>query len=148
MTITSVSSDETKKIAELLGQSILQGGNGPFIIALEGDLGAGKTTFIKGLARGLGLRRKMVSPTFLMARRYRLRSNPRGFENLYHVDAYRMRTARDLEVTGVAEALRGATNIVAIEWADLVKKYLPQRTLWITMQHKKENTRMLSFKEL
>lgn len=144
MTIETKSKNETLELARLLGEDIARNGTGPFVIALEGELGAGKTTFIRGLAKGLGLARRIVSPTFLMARRYRLRSNPRKFENFYHVDAYRMRTARDLEVTGVAEALRGGKNIVAVEWANLIKRHLPADFIVVKIKHKKENERVLS----
>ncbi len=145
MIITSASSNETKKIAELLGQSILRGGSGPFIVALEGDLGAGKTTFIKGLARGLGIRRNITSPTFLMVRRYKLPPSRRRFKNLYHVDAYRMGSARDIVSTGLKEALRDKQSVIAVEWADRIKKALPRKIIRVVIAHQKENERRLSF---
>ena len=120
-------------------------GKGPFVVALEGDLGAGKTTFIKGLARGLGLTRRITSPTFLMVRRYELPADSGEFKNLYHIDAYRMHSARDLKVTGGAEALRGKKNIVAVEWADRIKRYLPPDAVSVKITHREENERALSF---
>jgi tRNA threonylcarbamoyladenosine biosynthesis protein TsaE len=143
--ITSTSSAETKKIAELLGQSVLQGGNGPLIVALDGDLGAGKTTFIKGLARGLGIRKNITSPTFLMVRRYDIPRSRSNFKNFYHVDAYRMSSARDLETTGLIDALHDKRNIIAVEWADRIKKNLPQKVIRIAIAHQKENERRILF---
>lgn len=147
MTIETKSKEETLALARLFGESIAPEGKHAFVVALEGDLGAGKTTFIKGLARGLGIGRRITSPTFLMARRYPLPSRRNGFRNFYHVDAYRMKSVRDLETTGVAEALGGGNNIVAIEWANRVKKYLPASAVLVTIKHKKENERIFSFAE-
>lgn len=115
----------------------------PSIIALVGPLGAGKTTFLRGFARGLGIRRRVVSPTFLLARRYRIPKKfqipnskfqilPRWF---WHLDVYRLHGHKDLAGLDFSEILVDPANIVAIEWAEKVKKALPKRTTWITFRH-------------
>ncbi len=134
-------------MARAFGESVLTSRRRPFVIALKGDLGTGKTTFIKGLAKGLGIRRRITSPTFLMTRRYDMPKNKPGYKNFHHVDAYRMKTERDLEVTGVKKALNEESNVVAVEWADLIKGFLPKDAVWITISHKKENGRVFLFKQ-
>ncbi len=139
--IETKSNLETVKLGRVLGEEILKNGSGNFLIALNGDLGSGKTTFIKGLGRGLGIKNKITSPTFLMVRRYSILKNKK-YKNFYHVDAYRIKTKRDLEVTGIEAALSGQNNIIAVEWADLIKKHLKNKTLSIYIKHKNENKRI------
>ena len=90
------------------------------VIGLEGTLGAGKTCFVKGLARGLGLddERAVASPTFVLLRIYP------GRLTLYHFDAYRLRDAADMEEIGCAETF-GSGGLSVVEWADHVAGCLP-----------------------
>ncbi|MCL4399759.1 tRNA (adenosine(37)-N6)-threonylcarbamoyltransferase complex ATPase subunit type 1 TsaE, partial [Patescibacteria group bacterium] len=81
--IETKSNLETVKLGRVLGEEILKNGSGNFLIALNGDLGSGKTTFIKGLGRGLGIKNKITSPTFLMVRRYSILKNKK-YKNFYH----------------------------------------------------------------
>lgn len=118
---------------------------GPLIIALEGELGTGKTSFLKGLAKGLGLKQKITSPTFLVMRRYSLPRRIKKFSLLYHVDAYRITGRRDVDAAGITRALHDSRAIVAIEWADTIKKYLPKDSIKIKMEHRSKNERVLSF---
>ena len=115
------SATETQKLGEALGKKITT----PCIIAFESDLGGGKTTFIQGLAHGLGIKSKIVSPTFVLEKIYKI---PKKKFSFYHYDVYRL--GADPLLT--AEILENAkTNIVAIEWAEKIKKFLPKNTLWI-----------------
>ena len=145
MIIEVRSKNETLALAKLFAESISPNEKGPLVIALQGDLGAGKTTFIKGLARGLGIRKNITSPTFLMVRRYEIPHHRGGFKNFYHVDAYRMSSARDLETTGLADALRDKRSIIAVEWADRIRKNLPRKVIRIAIAHQKENERTILF---
>ncbi len=119
------SSEETKKLAENLAKQITQG-----VIALSGDLGAGKTTFVQGFAKGLGIKDSIISPTFVLIRQYK---------NLYHVDLYRINTFDHL---GLEEILSNPNNIVLIEWAEKLKK-LPKGTIKISIQIQGPNTRII-----
>lgn len=119
------------------------------VIALGGPLGAGKTVFVKGFARALGIRRRLPSPSFILIRRYPLRH--RRYRNLFHVDAYRLRTAnrRTLAAVGLPEALLRPENLFLIEWADRLHRALPRPYLAIrfaTPRRAARTTRILTFR--
>ena len=111
------------------------------VLALSGDLGTGKTTFTQSFAKAMGVRKRILSPTFLIMKRFPLKAS--SFKNLYHLDAYRVK-AEDLRRLDVGEIFEGE-NIVLIEWADRVKKILPKGTIWIKFQHgERENERQIT----
>jgi tRNA threonylcarbamoyladenosine biosynthesis protein TsaE len=111
----STSPEETMRIGEEIAQKLKPGD----CILLEGELGAGKTTFIKGVARGLGVKEEITSPSFILIREYEGRS---GIP-FYHVDAYRTSKVEEFEEVGLEEYLdRG---IVAVEWGDKIRELLP-----------------------
>ncbi len=120
------SPQETKKLAGNLARK-LKGG----IIALSGDLGTGKTTFVQGFAKGLGIKDKIISPTFVLIRQYK---------NLYHIDLYRINTFDHL---GLEEILSDKNNIVLIEWAEKLR-YLPQKTKKISIEKLEDNKRLIT----
>lgn len=95
------------------------------LVELRGELGAGKTVFVRGLARGLGLPRgqRVVSPTFTLARAYPVQTGGRIGE-LHHVDAYRLRGAEELEAAGF-EAMCGDGRLTCVEWGEHVEEALP-----------------------
>lgn len=93
-------------------------------IALFGDLGGGKTTFLQGLAKGLGVEKRILSPTFIISREYSLS----GGGCFYHFDWYRLENEKQARALGIEE-LFGGENIVAIEWADRAKSILPQKRI-------------------
>lgn len=103
------------------------------VIGLVGDLGAGKTTFVQGFAKALGIKRHLPSPTFLIFRSYTLLAEP--FRSLYHVDAYRLKDPTELDVLDFSDILKDRHNIVIIEWADRIKKILPPDTTWLYFSH-------------
>lgn len=97
-------------------------GGRALVLGLEGDLGGGKTTFLQGFAKGLGIKEKILSPTFIIMRR---------FNNFYHFDCYRIQKAKDILDLGFKEIINNPQNIVAIEWADRIKKILPKNVLFL-----------------
>jgi len=113
----------------------LKGGE---ILALMGELGAGKTTFTQGLAVGLGLKGKITSPTFVIMNEYSLNSKfqiPNS--KLFHLDAYRLKDEKDMDALGVAELLNDSKNIVVIEWANRLKKFLKNYcVIWLDFKIK------------
>lgn len=114
---------ETRKRGEKLAKKLKK--NPPFrplIIALKGPLGGGKTTFAQGFARGLGIKEKILSPTFVIRKRFPLRSC--FFSNLYHLDCYRIPTPKELISLGIKEILNNQENIILIEWPEKIKKLL------------------------
>lgn len=107
------------------------------VIALQGDLGAGKTNFVQGLARGLGIIEAVNSPTFILANEY-----PGGRLPLYHIDAYRLENAAEARGFGLDDYLNG-DGVTVIEWADRVRDALPSDVLWIELEYVSENERRL-----
>ena len=111
------------------------------ILALQGELGAGKTTFIKGFSRALKVIEKVLSPTFVLIHRHHLKSG-----GLYHIDAYRLKSEKDLLKLGIKEIFNNPKNIVLIEWADRVKKIIPKSAIWIHFEHLGKNKRKITAK--
>jgi len=97
---------------------------GPSILALCGDLGAGKTQFVKGLARGLGYDGEVASPTFPLLHEYHSGRHP-----LFHFDFYRLESEDDLRALDFEEML--GSGVVAVEWADRFPDWLPPETRWL-----------------
>ncbi|MBU0648772.1 tRNA (adenosine(37)-N6)-threonylcarbamoyltransferase complex ATPase subunit type 1 TsaE [Patescibacteria group bacterium] len=138
------SEKEMYKFASQLAKK-LKGGE---VLALQGELGAGKTTFVKGLARALGVREVVHSPTFILVKPYRIR-NQKIIKTLIHVDAYRVAGGEDLIFVGLDEFFQDKDTVMAIEWAEKVKKILPRaRTKWIKFYlGKKLNQRIVQIKD-
>jgi tRNA threonylcarbamoyladenosine biosynthesis protein TsaE len=115
---------ETERLGEKIGKRISQIRlkNQAQIIALEGDLGGGKTTFLKGLAKGMGIKEKILSHTFLLIRK---------FQNFYHIDCYRIKKPSEILKLGFRKIVKDPQNIVAIEWAERIKGILPRKILKI-----------------
>jgi len=119
-------------------------GKKALVIALRGDLGAGKTTFTQGFFRGLGIKRNPISPTFVIMRRYAVRSA--GFRNVYHFDAYRLKKAEDMEVLEFGKILMDPKNIILVEWPEKIQGALPRETVRLDFIHgKKENERVIKY---
>lgn len=130
MVHTSHSDQETKKIAADFIQS-LQNKDQSVVIALHGDLGAGKTTFTQGLAEGLGITDKVLSPTFIVMRQHPV---PNSSKTLYHLDLYRLNEQQSLEELGVADLFSDPEAIVVIEWPEKLADSLPPHTTYITLE--------------
>lgn len=112
------------------------------MIALSGELGSGKTTFAQGFFRGLGIRKKIMSPTFVLFRRHPMRS--KSFASAYHIDAYRVRNPREFSGLGLGEILVDSENIVLLEWAEKAKRFVPQNAIRISFRHgERENERII-----
>ncbi|MBI4085734.1 MAG: tRNA (adenosine(37)-N6)-threonylcarbamoyltransferase complex ATPase subunit type 1 TsaE [Candidatus Liptonbacteria bacterium] len=144
ITYQTCSSAETKKLGERLAKKILARGTQKqaVVVGLSGGLGSGKTTFIQGFFRGIGIGKRALSPTFIIMRRLELKNGK--FKSLFHIDAYRLRKPKELLELGLREALRGPENVILIEWADKLKRVLPRNAIWVNFTHgKKENQRTL-----
>jgi len=142
------SSTQTKKIGEKFAKDILKKGprNKAFVIGLVGELGGGKTTFLQGFARGLGIKEKILSPTFIIMRRFQFNNlTIKQFNNLYHIDCYRIKKSKELLNLGFKEFLSSPQNIIVVEWADRVKKIMPENTIWIKFNFIDEKKRKITF---
>jgi tRNA threonylcarbamoyladenosine biosynthesis protein TsaE len=139
----SKSARQTQKIAADLIKKIPKNRKHAFVIALEGDLGGGKTTFAQGLARALGIKEKILSPTFNIFKIYKLRT--KNYKLFYHFDCYRIEKAKEILYLGFKEIIKDPQNIVAIEWADRIKKIIPQNAVWLNFSFVDKTTREINF---
>lgn len=136
---------ETKEIGKRLAQEVLKGKK-PKVIALIGELGSGKTTFIKGFASGLKIKRKIISPSFLIFREYSFFYRKRKYK-FYHWDLYRVSSKKEILNLGFKEIIKNPKNIVAIEWADKIKGILPKNSLKIYFSFKNLKEREIKIKK-
>jgi tRNA threonylcarbamoyladenosine biosynthesis protein TsaE len=135
-TVKTNSPDETTKLAVRLGELVKPGD----VITLEGDLGAGKTAFTKGLAKGMGIRKNVNSPTFTIMKEYRDGRLP-----LYHMDVYRMDDSD--EDLGFDEFFEGE-GVTVVEWAHLIQEQLPPNRLGIRILRVEDESREIIFEPI
>ena len=127
MNITSLSAEETESIAEKFGKKL----KGKEIVAFYGDLGAGKTTFVRGVAKALNINDVISSPTFTLVNEY----SADKFK-IYHFDMYRVKSLEDLESTGFFDYID--KGVILIEWSENIEYYLPKDIIKIKID--KNNT--------
>ena len=132
--ITSHNAGETMEFGRAFAEK-LRGGE---VIALYGDLGAGKTCLVKGLARGLGIRQEITSPTFTIIHEY-----PDGRLPLYHIDLYRLDTPGEAVNLGIEDYL-ATTGVTVVEWAEKIESLLPAQTIRIHLTQVDEQTRQIT----
>ncbi len=144
----TVNSSQTKKLGEILAKEILKTPprEKAFVVGLEGDLGGGKTTFLQGFARGLGTKQRITSPTFVILRKYKISRFHRGFstkseqdtkhkiQNFYHIDCYRLKKPKEILDLGLKKIISSPQNILAIEWAERIRKILPKDSLTVKFE--------------
>ena len=171
------SSAQTQKLGEKIAKQIIRENSFSnsrkfaIVLALQGDLGAGKTTFLQGFARGLGISDKILSPTFVILKRFAIsdkkvksRLTPIGgfpvgikskfkstnqklkFTNFYHFDCYRINKPEEILELGWKEIISNPKNIVAIEWPEKIKKALPKNSIKLKFKFIDKNKREISFK--
>jgi tRNA threonylcarbamoyladenosine biosynthesis protein TsaE len=137
----SDSSEQTRRLAAALGRNLRPGD----LVALEGELGAGKTCFVRGLAEGLGLDPAQVSsPTFVIAHEYEPSKAGEGAATLIHVDAYRLPTGDDLETIGWSEIIERGEAIIALEWPARVADALPRDRIDVRLEHAGDHARAIT----
>jgi len=125
--------DEFRKYAARFAHQVLPKQSEATVVTLSGDLGAGKTTFVQGVARALGIQENVTSPTFVIEKIYNLSIHPPagGFARLIHIDAYRLESEDELKVLGFSELLQDATNLILIEWPEKIPTLIPKSALKI-----------------
>lgn len=127
------SEEDTKRFGTLLAEDLIPGD----VIALIGDLGTGKTTLTKYIAKGLGIEQSITSPTFTIVSEYH-----EGRLPLYHFDVYRVNNLDDMFEIGTEEYFYG-DGVSIVEWADLIEDILPEDTLYIYIEYgEKEGERI------
>ena len=126
MTLTDIS--ELDAVVEsVLKKLQCKDGGAAAVLALHGDLGAGKTTFTQILAKKLGVQEPVTSPTFVVMKNYPLENQP--FNKLVHIDAYRIEDIDEMRVLGFAQLLEEKDTIICIEWAERIESLLPNQVL-------------------
>ncbi len=137
MEYKSKNRSQTQKIAKDLSQKFKNTGG---IIALMGDLGAGKTTFTQGFAKALGIKEKIISPTFVITRQHQI---PNTNRFLFHIDLYRLENITSLPEIGISEFIDQKNSIVIIEWPEKILNLLPDETIKIKIEKIKNNERKI-----
>ena len=133
-TFISNSPDETEAIGRRLAEHIGVGS----VLALKGDLGSGKTSFVKGLVAGLGSSTGVTSPTFTILHEYRGGRLP-----VYHFDFFRLEDRQSVQGLGLDDYFFG-DGLSVIEWADRFPEFIPEQARWILFEIKSENQRAIS----
>jgi tRNA threonylcarbamoyladenosine biosynthesis protein TsaE len=133
---TTRSAEETVALGRRLTTDLVP----PKLVLLRGDLGAGKTTLIKGIAAGFGAAAEedVTSPTFTLVHEYR---GPTV--NVYHIDLYRVDTPRELETLGIDDLL-GAPNVLLIEWGEKFNRFQRERDVEIALERTGDNERRIT----
>ncbi len=150
MVVKSKSPRETRELAIKIARRVVvkHGVKQAVVLALEGELGAGKTVFVQGFVKALGIKHKITSPTFVFMKPYPSAKLMAGKDcTLYHIDSYRLKDHRDLEALGVRELIKDPRNILLIEWSDRVSRILPKKYIKIHIDHIDKITRKISITE-
>lgn len=142
MKIKTNSEKKTKRIAESVAEKVLDK-EITTLIALKGNLGAGKTTFVKGFAKKLGIE-NITSPTFVIMKKYPLEKE--GWNFLYHIDCYRLESQKDLTQINFKEIKKDKNSIILLEWPEKVSLDLND-WLQVKFEFISENKRKLIFSE-
>lgn len=157
------SSSQTKKLGEKIAREVINNppGKKAVIIGLKGDLGSGKTAFLQGFAKGLGIKQKILSPTFVLMKRYDIKNQGTYFKRnkcsaehlnkeskcsgFYHFDCYRIDKPRELLNFNFKEIISNSKNIITIEWAERIAKVLPKKMIWVEFIFVDKNKRKILF---
>lgn len=124
----------TKKIAKSFLKQIVKTKNKTAcVVGLYGDLGTGKTTFTQYVAKELGIKKKVASPTFVVMKRYPLKNEM--FKNFFHLDAYRLKDEKELHALGWKDMVKNPDNLIFIEWPERVKKAMPKKHYKVKIKH-------------
>jgi tRNA threonylcarbamoyladenosine biosynthesis protein TsaE len=132
--IVTKSPEETATFGKILSDAIVRKQtkgelSGPVVICLYGDLGSGKTTFVQGLLHGLGIATRVLSPTFIIVRRY---DCPQLHRSISHIDCYRLSNIKDIEGLGFPDVFADPSGLVLVEWAERLGDKLPENRMDIT----------------
>jgi tRNA threonylcarbamoyladenosine biosynthesis protein TsaE len=140
---------QTQKLAEELAKTLKPGD----FLAFYGNLGSGKTTFIQGLAKGLGIERRIISPTFIIVRSYEISDQQLATSNqtarmFYHIDLYRTETKNDLLSVGLDQIIEDKNSIIALEWAEKMGEMLPKKRIEVNLENLGEDERKITIKRI
>ncbi|MCK9393699.1 MAG: tRNA (adenosine(37)-N6)-threonylcarbamoyltransferase complex ATPase subunit type 1 TsaE [Candidatus Paceibacterota bacterium] len=134
---------ETEELGVKMAQEFSCGetSESALVITLEGELGAGKTTFLKGFARGLGVKQNIQSPTFIIMNRYSLKG--KKYKNFFHLDCYRIENEKEMDCLEFENIKNNKENIICIEWGSKIEKILPKKKINIVFEVISEEKRKI-----
>ena len=147
---------QTQKIGESLAKTIMKNGlqKKAVVLALYGNLGGGKTTFLQGFAKGLNIKEKILSPTFVIQKKFKIpnpksktnsKSKIQNIELFYHFDCYRLNNPAEILELDFKSIIKNPENIIAIEWPEKIKKLLPRDVIKIDFTFINKNKREIKF---
>jgi tRNA threonylcarbamoyladenosine biosynthesis protein TsaE len=129
---------ETWRLGKLLAETFAREyGKHALVFALKGDLGGGKTSFAAGFAKGLGVKGRVASPTFVILKKYDLakkKEQDGKHERFFHIDGYRIRNGKEMIDLGFDKIRENPANIILIEWAEIIKEILPRDAIWLDFE--------------
>ncbi len=142
------SEQKMEEVAKVVLDTLKLGGSTAKLWALNGDLGTGKTTFTKGLAKQLGIVEPITSPTFVIQKAYNIPPQTArqglavdGIRQLVHIDAYRLESGTDMGVLDFNKTLADPNTLIVIEWPENIKSALPKDVLNMTFEYIDDTTR-------
>lgn len=138
-TFISNSSEQTEQIASEFAQTLFQGD----IVAVYGELGAGKTVFARGILKGLNYSGYVTSPTYIVVNEYVISTNPANIRKVVHFDMYRIETEADLDSTGFYDYCQQQA-VVLIEWGDRVEYLLDENTKRVYIEGSGDDARTIT----
>ncbi len=143
----TTSHKQTQKLGEDFAKKIIKIPleKSAVVLGLSGNLGGGKTTFLQGFSKGLGIKEKILSPTYVILKHFKI-IKPKTFSNFYHIDCYRLKNEKDILELGLKEIIENPESIVAIEWPEKIKKILPGNITMIDFKFIDKYKREISFK--
>jgi tRNA threonylcarbamoyladenosine biosynthesis protein TsaE len=134
--------DEKQKTANSLLKSVIKKKTkASMIIAMSGELGAGKTTLTQEIAKLLGVKEKIISPTFVIMKKYQ--TNNKNFKKLIHIDAYRLNNSQELLNLGWQELVSDKNNLIIVEWPERVPECFKNDVCRVLLSHQDEQTRTI-----
>lgn len=148
MKIISKSLAETEKFAADFVLKLTPKKDEATLIALSGELGSGKTTFVQCVARALGITENITSPTFVLIKNYKLPVGTGDFKFIYHLDAYRLESGKELAKLGFEEIIADPRNLIFLEWPENVSEVLPADFLTIKFSFIDEATRAIDYRKM
>lgn len=140
---TALANEFAKKVVEPGDSGPKDSSLGATVVGLYGDLGSGKTCFMQGVGRTLGVSEKMVSPTFVIEKIYKLENE--RFNHLIHIDAYRIEKPEEMLHLGWKELISDPKNLICIEWPEKILDIMPAEHIKINFTFLDENTRAIDF---
>lgn len=136
---------QTEKLGEEIASQLSSGD----VLCLIGELGAGKTTFVKGLAKGLGITTRIMSPTYVVVREHEIErlvvnGKRKGIDRLYHLDLYRLTSEKDVLGIDIHTLLKDKNAVTVIEWPELANSFLPPQAWKISFEPGEKNKRKIT----